>query len=152
MLDGSEPIDPNEIVYRRVPAGTIYKPNREPPLSQKAFSPRDVDKDGVSIMRGSYVSGPEEAAAEGLAGMQFHVIAFRAGDLIAEGMMLKPDPIPGCPGHALVANINASNRDLPAIQALLDRSRRLNFSAHGPFPGRTFPPNLPTHSPATPKP
>src|SRR5688572_17465779 len=103
MADGTEAIDPNEIVYRRILSkGNHYKPGRVPPLSQKAFSPRDIDADGISLIRGAYVQSPQDAAALGLAGYDYWIIEMRAGDLVNAGMPIAPDPQPGCPGHALI--------------------------------------------------
>jgi hypothetical protein len=137
MADGTEPIDPDEIIYRRVPErSSIYKPNRTPALSQKAFSPRDSDVDGISVIRASYVGGAEEAAANGPDGMEFYVLAFRAGDLQASGMSIVPAPEVDCIGHALIPNVNAANRDLPQVQAIMERARASTYLAHGPFPGK----------------
>ena len=135
MADGTEPIDPDEIIYRRVPIGSVYKPNRNPALSQKAFSPRNCDSDGVSVIRAKFLNGPRDAAAEGCLGMEFYVIEFRAGDLQGAGATIMPDPELDCVGHALVTNINAANRDLSETQSLMQRCRNLTYRAHGPFPG-----------------
>jgi hypothetical protein len=139
MADGTEPIDPDEVIYRRLPKGSQFKPNRDPPLASTAFSPRPCDHDGVSLVRAKYVTGPEDAAALGVVGMEFYVIEMRAGDLMAEGIAIEPLPSPECLGHAVMPAINADNKDNPQTQALMDRARRVSFKAHGLFPGKCPP-------------
>jgi hypothetical protein len=152
MADGTEPIDPSETIYRRVPKrGTAYKPNRNPALGANAFNPRPTDADGVSVTRASYVSGPDEAAALGAEGMEFYVIAFLARDLQAVGMEIVPDPNNECLGHALIRNIHAANSELPQIQAIKNQARMGKYHAFGPFPGKmkiTPPGGDPQTSPA----
>jgi hypothetical protein len=95
MPDGTEPIDPDERIYRRVvDKSNFYNATRDPPLSQKAFNPTKDDKDGISVTRASYVSGPEEAASRGFHGKRYYIIEMRAGDLQGEGLILKPDLTP----------------------------------------------------------
>jgi len=137
MLDGHEPVDPNEMVYRRVAVKTgYYKLGRLPPISQKAFNPIDGnDDDGISLFRAKY-GGPEDVAAGGRAGTDYFVIEMRAGDLFGVGMILEADPRPGIPGHAQVPSVNCATRDSKEVQEIMDRARHVAFQAHGPFPGK----------------
>jgi hypothetical protein len=152
MGDGTEPLDPNERVYRRVIAGRHYKPGRKPePLSPRAFAARPVDDIGISFVRAKYVSGPEEAAALGATGYDYDVIEMRAGDLAREGIKIVPDPIAGeCVGHAVSPAINAQNANDPDVLAMMEAARRLPFTPHGPFPGKAPPKASQTANPSNP--
>jgi hypothetical protein len=141
MADGTEPLDPNEIVYRRVIKGSHYKSNRSPPvLSPRAFSPRPKDLDGISFVRQKYVSGPEEAAALGSIDHEYWIIAMRAGDLEREGIVLEPKPTQDCIGHAVAPGINPENAEQPEVLARMLRASSQPFTAHGPYPGKAPPP------------
>ena len=51
MVDGTEPIDPDERICRRVfEKSGYFKADRNPPLSQSAFNPTDRDTDGISVL------------------------------------------------------------------------------------------------------
>jgi hypothetical protein len=141
MPDGTEPVDQNERIYRRVHAGTgYYKPNK--PLSPKAFKPLSQDTDGVSVTRAGYVSGPQEAAALGTAGKSYYVLEQRAGDLMASGLTIQPSPIaPDDLGHAVIPEINIlKGENDPTLLEKMDSAKNVSFVVHGPFPGTKPPP------------
>src|ERR1700712_1605163 len=96
MPDGTEPIDKDELVYRRVTASTgYYVAGRKPPLSAGAFKPLTNDVDGISLTRKNYTATPADVAAGGYLGKTYYVIEMRAGDLEGLGLTIQPDPQPG---------------------------------------------------------
>jgi hypothetical protein len=137
MPDGTEPIDPDEIVYRRVvDRSGFYKSDRQPPLSDSAFKPAPRDTDGISFTRAKYVSAdPILAAAGGYQGKNYFVIEMRADDLMSLGVTFKPRPLPDDPGHTVIPELNIKVIDAPSAVMIRDRARRLPFKAHGPYPG-----------------
>jgi len=142
MADGTEPVDPSEIIYRRIIRsikGGHYNPDRPQPLSHKAFGPRPIDTDGISFLRQKYVSSPEQAAAEGAIGHEYWIIEMLAGDLEGVGVKIEPAPLEDCIGHAVAPTINASNGDQSEVLAAMDRARNLKYKPFGPFPGKKPP-------------
>jgi hypothetical protein len=142
MPDGTEPIDKDEFVYRRVHEGTGYfDASRTPQLSASAFKPLNNDRDGISVTRKNYVRGPADVAATGYFGKRYFVIELRAGDLQAIGLTIRPDPQPGEMGHALIPEIRVQDVNRITVLEAMDRVRHLQFAWAGPFPGtRPIPP------------
>jgi hypothetical protein len=141
MLDGSEPIDADELIYRRVMATSGYfDPHRKPSLSDKAFKPLRRDEDGISVTRAKYVDGPQAAAEAGYEGKDYYVIEMRAGDLQAIGLDILPNPLPGNPGHAVLPRLKIADEKSPAALDLMHKARLLEFRHHGPYPGKMPPP------------
>lgn len=141
MPDGTEPVDQNERIYRRVHAGTgYYKPDK--PLSPKAFKPLSQDTDGISVTRARYVNAPQDAAALGTVGKSYYVLEQRAGDLMGVGLTIKPSPqAPDDVGHAVIPELNISKGENdPTLLETMERAKNVSFIVHGPFPGTKPPP------------
>jgi len=136
MPDATEPIDKNELVYRRITVSSNYfKATRTPPLSASAFKPVSRDTDGISLTRKNYVSSPKDAAAGGFLGKDYYVIEMRAGDIESIGVTIKPDPKPGNIGHAIIPEIRIQDADTDRVLEAMNAARNLPFACHGPFPG-----------------
>lgn len=138
MLDGTEQVEKDELIYRRVLDKTgFYKPDRPHPLSPKAFRPVPRDIDGISVTRANYVGrDPLAAAALGEAGRNYYIIEIRAGDLEAIGLTVQPSPIPPDDlGHAVIPLLNIANVHEPKSFELMDKIVTLIFKPYGPFPG-----------------
>lgn len=131
---GSEPIEDDEILYRRVPANpkvNWYNPETKK-LSSNAFNPREDDAHGISLSRAKYTK--IEHAARGQPGKSYYVTKFRAGDLRKNGMVLDPDPLPDEWGHAKISNLNYENRKSDAATAFkVNLATRLCVGVGGPF-------------------
>ena len=128
MPDGTEPIDPNEIIYRRV-FHDYYNPKKNPPyLSPKAFNPIDSnDNDGISVTRAAYSATPQDVGSAGRINKKYYVIEMLAGDLESIGLFVKPNPIGGNIGHAIIPALNAKDRDSVEVQEKLVLLRTLRF-------------------------
>ena len=102
MSQGATPIDPNELILRRIPAREgYYEPRKVPPVSKGAFQPSGRDIDGLSFNLEREVSA-ETLAMSGTVGTPYAVARLRAGDLYALGLTLVPDQQPGdLPGHLI---------------------------------------------------
>lgn len=142
MPDGTEPVDPEESIYRRIFTGSGYlDPKRKPPLSAKAFRPLADEAEGISVTRANYVQRPEDAAALGFAGKDYFLIELRAADIQGLGLSIKPDPLPPDDlGHALIPGVNSLAASMPEVEGRMDQLRKLHFLWHGPFPGKRPPP------------
>ncbi len=137
MDDGWEPIDDDELLFRRIPVSmNWYSP--ESGVRSEAFDPHKVnDITGLSVSRAKYKS-PEEAG-RGMSGRSYFVAVLRAGDIRAQGMAIEPKPKPDDLGHAELPQLNAENRK---TDATLGRQRILAglcLSVEGPFPSPGFP-------------
>jgi len=140
MPDGNEPIDRNELVYRRVCENTnFFKPGRAPPLSSRAFSPTTHDSDGISLIRAAY-SNPEDAASGGYQGRSYYVIELRVSDVLSLGLTIRPDPLADEMGHAVIPEINIREMRTEKVATALNDLRNLEFRHYGPFPGKNTPP------------
>jgi len=129
--DGSEPIDEDELLYRRVPASTgWYVP--ENGLAPEAFAPHKTeDRTGLSVSRARYKS--LEAAAKGRPGKSYYVAVLRARDLFAKGIAVAPRPLPDDPAHAELPDLNSQNRK---SDETVERQRllvELCLRVEGPF-------------------
>lgn len=115
MPDGTEAIEDDEILYRRIPVSqNLYNPDQDPPLSPVAFGPRKYDVDGISLSRGKY-RNVEDVGRE-RDGRKYYVAVMRAGDVASRGIEAVPDPIKDHadldddPGHVIVPKMNYQNR------------------------------------------
>ena len=104
MVRGTEPIEDDELLYRRVPK--YFAPDGNP--SPKAFRPRRRDETGLSLLREKYVRLREAAVGE--PGQTYYVAVLKAGDLRANGMEVVPKPSDDCPGHAEIPSLRYANQ------------------------------------------
>lgn len=137
MESGIEPIEDDEILYRRVPASTGWYDPVEGRLKPEAFGPhRTQDSTGLSLARAKYKT--IEEAAEGRPGKSYFVALLRAGDLRQRGIDVVPRPeLPDgrCdPAHAELPDLNSATRK---ADITLERMRMLAYESclrvQGPF-------------------
>ena len=136
MRDGHEPVNPDELIYRRVAEKTgYYRSHPTPVLSPKAYNPTNNDVDGISVHRALFLAGPEAAAAFGVLDKSYYIVEIRAGDIQNEGIFIRPDPTSTDPSHAVIPEINTAQRDTVKAKQKMERIRNLPFKVYGPFPG-----------------
>ena len=131
-LDGTEPIDDDERLYRRIPVSKDWYANNE--LIPDAFDPRSDEHSGISIYRAKYKS--LEEAAQGKSKKGYFVAVFRAGDLKAKGIVIIPRPeTPGGrdPGHAEITSLTFQNRTTQAALDIKLTLCELALDVAGPF-------------------
>src|SRR5437867_2518329 len=104
--DGTEPIEDDEILYRRVPVSRDWYSTTSG-MSPVAFEPLKRDDTGLSIVRAKYCS--IEQAANGPSKQGYFVVLLRAGDLRQRGIEIAPSPIAGIPGHAEITSLTFQN-------------------------------------------
>lgn len=105
MQAGSEPIEDDELLYRRIP--TVWQ--SESGISDQAFAPHKTeDPTGLSVTRAKYKSLHE--AANGRPGKSYYVAVLQAGDLRENGVEVVPRPLPDDPGHAELPALNSADR------------------------------------------
>ena len=130
--DGTEPIDDDELLYRRIPVSMGWYSDGT--LSPEAFNPRPDELTGVSIYRAKYKTLEEVAKGRGKKG--YFVAVLRAGDLRQHGIDVAPRPnTPDGhdPGHAELPGLTAENRDTDsALERKLALST-LTLQVQGPF-------------------
>jgi hypothetical protein len=125
--DGAEPIDNDEIIYRRVFDGQLDSPY--------AFRPTDHDTTGLSFSRAKYKS-PQQIGATGTEQKFYYVLAFRAGDLRNAGLEVEPRPLDGDPGHCEIPQIRTETRKTKDVEDWgVALARTLPIQKHGPYPG-----------------
>ena len=106
---GTEPVEDNERLYRRVPIHPRYfDPAVDPQPTPFAFRPREEDTTGLSLSRAKYKSLNEVAANP--RGKRYYVAVLVAGALRARGMEVVARPLPGDPGHAEIPELRYDNR------------------------------------------
>lgn len=128
--DGSEPVEDDEILYRRV-LEFHYSPSNNH-LSPHAFRPTERDKTGLSVYRAKYKS--IEEASRGREGKAYFVAVLRAGDLRKAGIEVVPRPTVDDPGHSELPSLTYDNRRSDAAeerQVML--SQKLRCGIRGPF-------------------
>jgi hypothetical protein len=133
-LDGTEPIDDDEFLYRRIPVSqNWYDPTVDSRPSPEAFRPTQFDNTGLSLSRNIYKS--IEDAARGMVGKKYYIAVLRVGDLRAEGIPMEPRSKPGDPGHAEIPGLTYENRRTDgAVEWKTLFAQKLCLRVEGPFP------------------
>lgn len=129
----SEPIEDDEVLYRRVPVSQDwYDPQSDPSLAADAFKPGRHDTTGISVSRAKYKS--LEEAARGRPGKSYFVAVLRAGDLRSRGIEVVPRPGENDPGHAELPGLTYETRKTDQAsewRTLL--AQELTVRVEGPF-------------------
>ena len=132
--DGSEPINDDEILYRRIPVSQDwYDPRRDERPSPEAFRPQEYDTTGISLSRNAEYK-TIEAAGRGRSRKGYYVAEVRAGELRKHGIEVVPRPEPDDPGHVEIPAMNYAARKSDLVEGwkvLL--AEELCLSVHGPF-------------------
>jgi hypothetical protein len=130
---GTEQIEDDELLYRRVPESTRWYDSENHLLSDQAFAPhKKDDATGLSLVRAKY-STPE-AAAKGRPGKSYYLAVLRAADLRENGINVAPRPTACVPGHVELPDLNAENRKSTAtLEAQRLLAEELWVHILGPF-------------------
>src|SRR5437764_1390863 len=130
LLSGSEPITDDETIYRRIPVSMNWYSEND--LSPEAFAPRKDDETGLSMTRAKYKT--IEQAGVGLGKRGYYVVAFRASDVRAAGIEIKPDRREDDPGHCELPQITIHNAEQDETLNLQMKLASLGKNhVHGPF-------------------
>ena len=134
MSDGSEPIEDDEILYRRIPASAgFYDPSLGTYVSPLAFRPAAVDTTGLSLSRAKYKT--IQQAARGRKGKSYYVAVLCAGELRRAGMEVVPRPLFDDPGHCEIVQLTFNDRRaMPFAEWQVLLAERLCLRVEGPFP------------------
>ena len=109
MTSGSDPIQEEEILYRRIPFNQNFFDFDRRCCTPQAFSPhKDRDQDGLSVYRDKYKL-PKDAATNS-AGKHGLLATFLAKKLMDLGIDIRPAPLQDDPGHALLPGLNSNDR------------------------------------------
>src|SRR5262249_23609773 len=113
MSDDAPPIDPDEVLLRRIPiTGGYFDPKKSPPVQPGAFRPNAGDTDGISIYRERLLSALKLVASTKRAPGTTKVARLLARDLQALGVTLEPKQEEGdLPGHVVIPEINYGDYD-----------------------------------------
>ena len=133
MGDGTEPVEDEELLYRRIPLQPQwYDPATGWP-TPLAFNPRRDDLTGLSFCRAKYTT-PIEAARNDR-DKQYYIAVLRAGDLREHGLDVVPKPLSNDPGHCEMPVLNYQERKTDrAEEAKLLLARKLCLRVLGPLP------------------
>ena len=137
MDGGIEPIEDDELLYRRIPVSMgWFVANR---LSAQAFGPRKDELTGISVFREKYKS--LEDAARGKSKQGYYVAVLRAGDLRHRGIEVVPRPnLPDGqydPAHAELPDLNAATyTDDITLERQRILAEELCLRVEGPFQTR----------------
>ncbi len=114
MDQGRESVQPDERLLRRIPEVRCDRETRRPTV--QAFRPLEQDRDGISLFRMKYHS-PEDIAPR-LSTKPYYVGVVRAGDLVACGVEIRPDPTDSHCGHVIIPSLTFENRDSAESQEM----------------------------------
>lgn len=130
--DGTERLDDDELIYRRVLVSHDLFNSETGKLSPEAFRPFKYDETGISVDRAKYRTVRE--AAEGRNPQGYFVAVLRVGDIRRAGLEVVPRPMAGNPGHAEIPALNyADRRTVETQQRKLLLARKLTLRVEGPF-------------------
>ena len=136
-MTNSDKISDEEFLYRKIAVTSdAYDPNRQE-VKPDAFRPTQYDTRGISVDRAWSESHPAfrriEEAAQGRQ-PEYYVAVLQVGSLRASGLDVVPDPLPDNPGHALITDLNYSNRrDAQSQEKKVLLAHRLVRCVEGPF-------------------
>jgi hypothetical protein len=136
VCNGIDPIDDDELLYRRVPLSQNWYDFDSQELNAQAFAPnKNRDTTGLSVSRAKYKS--LEDAARGQPGKSYLVAIVRAGDLARAGIQVVPRPGDGAdfdPAHAELLELNAGNyKSTETLERMRKLSCELCLGVEGPF-------------------
>ncbi|HET6883905.1 MAG TPA: hypothetical protein VFI31_27370 [Pirellulales bacterium] len=129
--DGTEPVDRDESLYRRIPASTGWY-SASGGLSPRAFSPRPDDITGLSFARSKYLSVEQAARGSGKAG--YYIAVLPVAKLLDAGLTVVPRPLPENPGHVELIDLTYANRKSDASLGIMTSlAEKLTTDVQGPF-------------------
>ena len=132
MGDETEPIEDDELLYRRIDLPEYYDPQEGPDLSPHAFHPRQHDRTGISFYRARYFT-PEQVARRGRRN-RYYIAVLRAGDIRASGLAIAPRTEGHQLGHVELPGLKHENRRSNAGQEAEQLlARKLCLKILGPF-------------------
>ena len=128
--DGTEPIEDDEILYRRI---VLDQYSDEGGLTRLAFKSWPYDKTGLSVFRAKYTT-PKDVAQNDR-GKQYWVAELLAGDLRNSKLRVAPRVEGHLPGHAEITSLTYDNRhDDASLEANRRLTHELCLRILGPFP------------------
>ena len=110
MVDGTEPVADDEILYRRVPISPEYfNPQASEHPTPLAFNPHKKDTTGLSVYRAKYKTA--EQVAKNDRGKSYYVAEMKVKDLRVHKLRVEPKPIqPDDRGHAELPDLTYAAR------------------------------------------
>jgi hypothetical protein len=135
-MSSVEPIDDEEILYRRIPVSTgWYDPIAG--LSPQAFAPTHRDKHGISVARARFTTIEGAATSPSQPQKQYYVAVLQpVKNLRLKGMTVVPDPNDDVgAAHSLISSLTyeSRNSDQSREQMVL-LATKLTSEVKGPFP------------------
>lgn len=128
--DNTDPIEDDEILYRRIPASQGWYDGTE--LSPEAFRPTENDTTGLSVVRGKYT--PIEEAAKGRPGKSYYVALLQAGGLREAGIEVVSRPTANDCAHAELPQLTFELRKSPQVREWkILLAHELTIRVEGPF-------------------
>lgn len=136
MLDGTEPIERDEVLYRRISEKSgYYQPTRSPKFSPRVLHPNNGDGDGISLYRSKYVT-PEQVGKAGKQNQVYWVISFLAASFQDQGLSIQPSADEPLPGHVVIPEMRFDR--LASLKELALSLREKSLEIYGPFTGETL--------------
>src|SRR5262245_39983879 len=138
MRAGFEPIDDDEILYRRVRFLHFDRNVRSTP-DPEAMRPIEEDSDGLSLRRARYWT--VQQIAEGRPGKKYYVAHLRARDVRSlelgeASLTLKPDDPTAADclkGHCVIPELVYATRRSDLSESFQRRLAGIVFQVDGPF-------------------
>lgn len=129
--DGSEPIDDDEILYRRL-LGEHLTPTFG--VSPQAFVPSKRDTTGMSFFREKYMTAEAVVEQTGQKGKKYFIAVIRAGDLRHHDIDVVPRPSNTSSGHCEIPSMTCGTRESDECFAISLRLANLvQYPILGPF-------------------
>jgi len=138
-VEPNDPIQPEEIVLRRVPEAQM---NGGPPfnLSANAFDPHPTrDTDGLSVYRRAFHTPQEAADFRTKSKSRAWVAELPVSAITALGLTIEPKPLdatadlPAQPGHAVIPALNSADRKAPKVDEWKQQLVAAVTHVNGPF-------------------
>ena len=138
-MEPHEPVQPEEILLRRVPEAHMGDGQSPWPLAM-AFAPRsNGDEDGLSVYRKIFHTPQHAADFRTKSTSKSWVAELRAADVFALGLTVEPLPLgptselPSQPGHAVLRELNSTNRKTKRAEECKQQLLAAVIAVTGPY-------------------
>lgn len=129
--DGTEPIEDDEELYRRIPVSRCWYSQGS--LAPQAFEPRKDEDTGISVYRKKYKT--IEEAAKSIKGKgPYYVVVLNAGILQQSGIRIEPRPLEEDPGHAELPDLTCHTKETDEAIQKMKTLTKIFSRIEGPFP------------------
>lgn len=123
MKSDIDPISEDEWLLRRVSCQHFQGGRIQPVAFRPVMEGRQPDENGISFFRAACLPDPDELLRGRQNPHRYGIIRLAVTFIRSLGLTIRPDPIPGTPGHVVVPEICCQQykQDKARLLAIIDK-------------------------------